>query len=129
MADVFTSASTELFKWVVSTLTRQGVNVGGTAAYPRAEVSTLTENGPSDKDNSVRSFALVLESISDRSLGEAYDINATNLALLQDADDTLDSYRIVGVVEGTISTMEDMGEASLVLYRVINNLTIYVSEI
>ena len=129
MADVFTSASTELFKWVVSTLTRQGVNVGGTAAYPRAEVSTLTENGPSDKDNSVRSFALVLESISDRSLGEAYDINATNLALLQDADDTLDNYRIVGVVEGTISTMEDMGEASLVLYRVINNLTIYVSEI
>lgn len=129
MADVFTSASTELFKWVVSTLTRQGVNVGGTAAYPRAEVSTLTENGPSDKDNSVRSFALVLESISDRSLGEAYDINATDLALLQDADDTLDNYRIVGVVEGTINTMEDMGEASLVLYRVINNLTIYVSEI
>lgn len=129
MADVFTSASTELFKCVVSTLTRQGVNVGGTAAYPRAEVSTLTENGPSDKDNSVRSFALVLESISDRSLGEAYDINATNLALLQDADVTLDNYRIVGVVEGTISTMEDMGEASLVLYRVINNLTIYVSEI
>lgn len=129
MADVYTSASTELFKWVVSTLTRQGVNVGGTAAYPRAEVSTLTENGPSDKDNSVRSSALVLESISDRSLGEAYDINATNLALLQDADDTLDNYRIVGVVEGTISTMEDMGEASLVLYRVINNLTIYVSEI
>ena len=45
----FISSLGAVYKALRSALTRKGINVGGTASYPRVEIHTITESAPMDK--------------------------------------------------------------------------------
>ncbi len=121
-------ACDELFRHLTRAMRRGGVNIGGTPGYPRAEISTVNEQAPLDKGGSVRQVAVTIDSMSSRSLGEAMGISQASLDRIRDAEDVTEHFRILGVTESTASTMEDMSDTQAVLYRVINNLTFYLSE-
>lgn len=118
----------ELFRHLVKAMSRDGVLVGKSPDYPRAEITSVNEQDALDKAGEVRTVAVTIDSMSARSLGEAMDISAGNLERIRDADDETEHFRILGVTESTASTMEDMTETSAVLYRVINNLTFYLTS-
>lgn len=118
----------ELFRHLVKAMTRDGVLVGEAPEYPRAEITSVNEQDALDKGGEVRQVAVTIDSMSSRSLGEAMDVSAGNLAGIRAAEDMTENFRILGVTESTASTMEDMTETSAVLYRVINNLTFYLQK-
>ena len=123
-----TQACDELFRHLTKAMRREGVSIGGTPGYPRAEISSVNEQDALDKGGEVRQITVTIDSMSSRSLGEAMDISQTNLDRIKDAEDETESFRILGVTESTASTMEDMSDTQAVLYRLINNLTFYLSE-
>lgn len=120
-------ACDELFRHLTKALQRKGVSVGSTAGYPRAEISSINEQSSLDKAGEVRQISVVIDAMSNKSLGEALAISQRNLDLIKEAEDTTDNFRILGVTESTAQTMEDMTETQAVLYRVINSLTFYLA--
>ena len=77
-----TSAYDAVYAAVVARLTREGVTVGKTAFLPRIEVHTVTEGQRQEKGGDVRTVDLTVESVSNRFLGEASQMNTENLRLL-----------------------------------------------
>ena len=80
------SAYRDLYTAIVSRLTRTGVNVGGTANYPRVEVHSFREQERLDKEGAIRQVTFTVESMSNTSLAEAVTMNEDNLRLLSQAD-------------------------------------------
>lgn len=122
-----TQACGELFRHLMRAMRRDGVNVGGTPGYPRTEITSVNEQAALDKDGDVRQVAVKIDSMSSRSLGEALAVSQENIDRIRAAEDVTEHFRIFGVVESTADTMEDMTETSAVLYRVISNLTFYLT--
>ena len=120
-------ACDELFRHLTRAMQRNGVFVGSTAGYPRAEIASINEQSGIDKGGEVRQILVSIDSMSNKSLGEALAISQRNLDLIKEAEDTTDNFRILGVTESTAQTMEDMTETQAVLYRVINSLTFYLA--
>ena len=121
-------ACDELFKHLTKAMQRKGVLIGGSPDYPRAEISNVNEQDTLDKGGSVRSIIITIDSMSAKSLGEALEISQANLDRIRAAQDETEHFRILGVTESTTNTMEETSETKVVLYRVINNLTFYLSE-
>ena len=107
---------------------RPGVIVGGSAGYPRAEIVSVNEQSVLDKGGEVRQVLVTIDSMSNKGLGEAFEINQGNLDRIKDADDSTSSYQILGVAEGNTTAREDMSDTQIVFYRVTNNLTFYLAK-
>lgn len=121
-------ACDELFKHLTKAMQRRGILVGSSPDYPRAEISSVNEQDTLDKGGSVRRIIVTIDSMSAKSLGEAMDISQSNLDKIKLANSEMEHFAIIGVTESTANTMEEMSDTKAVLYRVINNLTFYLSE-
>nr|DAI60455.1 MAG TPA: hypothetical protein [Caudoviricetes sp.] len=126
--DNHTQACDELFQHLMQAMRRSGVIVGGSAGYPRAEIVSVNEQSVLDKGGEVRQVLVTIDSMSNKGLGEAFEINQNNLDRIKDADDSTSSYQILGVTEGNTTAREDMSDTQVVFYRVTNNLTFYLTK-
>lgn len=127
--NIFRTAIAGLFKAVRSALVRQGVNVGGTAAYPRVELHSFVENSPADKEGRLRSIDLVVECISDKAVGETVDMLEQNIvALLSENGIGVQGFELVGIVPGQSRLLDEqeVNDQNRVIYRIIQNLTVWL---
>lgn len=126
--DRHSQACDELFRHLMQAMQRKGVIVGGSAGYPRAEIVSVNEQSVLDKGGEVRQVLVTIDSMSNKGLGEAFEINQNNLDRIKDADDSTSSYQILGVAESNTTAREDMSDTQVVFYRVTNNLTFYLAK-
>ena len=130
MAAGFFSAIGAVFKALRGRLNRSGVNVGGTADYPRVEIHTITESGWLDKTQSLKRITCVVECISARRMADVLEMNDENLRrMLEDSLNLDDGWHIVGIVEGQAQELTETSETQALLYRLMQNLTIYVQRL
>ena len=130
MANRITSALGAVYKGLVARLTRKGVAVGGTAAYPRVEVHSVIENEPMDKSGNIRSISCIVECISDERMADVMQMNEDNLTLLLSNALSLDKpWYIIHLQPGQLQELNEVSETNAVLYRLLQNMTIYVERI
>ena len=130
MAAGFFSAIGAVFKALRGRLNRSGVNVGGTADYPRVEIHTITESEWLDKGKTLKRITCVVECISARGMADVLEMNDENLRrMLEDSLNLDDGWHIVGIVEGQAQELTETSETQALLYRLMQNLTIYVQRL
>lgn len=123
------SALGAVYKALHSALTRKGVNVGGTAAYPRVEIHSIIESAALDKDGT-KSISCIVECISDRRMQDVLDMNEENLnRMVADALQLDAGWHIFGIVTGQVQELTESSETNALLYRLLQNVTIYVERI
>lgn len=129
MAAGFFSAIGAVFKALRGRLNRSGVNVGGTADYPRVEIHTITESEWLDKGKTLKRITCIVECISVRRMADVLEMNDENLRrMLEDSLNLDDGWHIVGIVEGQAQELTETSETQALLYRLMQNLTIYVQR-
>ena len=129
MATGLFSAIGAVFKALRGALTRSGVNVGGTADYPRIEIHTITESEWMDKTQSLKRITCVVECMSAKRMYDVLEMNEENLArLLSDSLTLGDDWHIVGIETGQARELTETTETQPVLYRLMQNVTIYVER-
>ena len=130
MATGLFSAIGAVFKAMRNALNRSGVNVGGTADYPRIEIHSITESEWLDKDKSLKRITCIIECISAKRMADVFDMNEENLRrLLEHSLNLEDDWHIVGIVEGQAQELTETSETQALLYRLMQNVTIFVERI
>ena len=123
------SAIGAIYKALVAKLTRKGVNVGGTAAYPRVEVHSVIEAPAMDKDGKIKSLTCTVECITEDKMSSVLQLNQDNLDLLLSNSLAIESpWHIIGIDAGTGQQVTEMSDTNTILYRIIQDLTIYVEQ-
>lgn len=123
------SALGAVFKGLRSALTRTGVNVGGTADYPRVEIHSITESEWMDKGWHKR-ITCVVECLSDRRIADVIEMNSENLhRMLTESIALNDQWKIVGIVAGQAQELTETTDTKAIIYRLLQNMTIYVERI
>ena len=122
-------ALAEVYKALRARLTRKGVFVGGTADYPRVEIHSVTESAWLDK-GSVKSVTCIVECISDRRMQDVQEMHEENLKrMLGDALALGGDWYIFGIVAGQVREMTETTETSAIIYRLLQDVTIYVESV
>lgn len=123
------SALGAVFKGLRSSLTRTGVHVGGTADYPRVEIHSITESEWLDK-GWLKRVNCIVECISDKRMADVVDMNKENLFRMLEKGMMLDEgWKITGVVTGQAQEMTETSDTNAIIYRLLQNMTIYVERI
>lgn len=129
MATGLFSAIGAVFKALRSALNRAGVNVGGTADYPRIEIHTITESEWLDKNKTLKRISCIVECMSTRRMADVFEMNDENLRrMLEDSLNLDNGWHIVSIVEGQSQELTESTETQALLYRLMQNLTIYVQR-
>jgi hypothetical protein len=129
MSNGLFSAIGATYKALVARLTRKGVHVGGTGAYPRVEVHSVIENPPMDKGGSIKSLTCTVECISEDRLASVLQMNADNLdLLLKDSLQIDQPWHIIGIDAGVAQQLTETSDTNAIIYRLIQDLTIYVER-
>ena len=123
-----TSAYDAVYAAVVARLTREGVTVGKTAFLPRIEVHTITEGQRQEKGGDVRTVDLTVESISNRFLGEATQMNEENLRLLTETPLALEGWHLVGVLPDQLQDMTEASDSDKIVYRLLQQISVIVQR-
>lgn len=124
----FFSALGNVYKAVRSALTRTGVYVGETAEYPRVEIHSITESEWLDK-GCLKSVSCIVECISDKRIADVIEMNAENLRRMLESQLNLDKgWKVVGVIPGQLQSLTETTETKEILYRLLQNVTIYVQR-
>jgi len=123
------SAYAPIYSAIVARLMRRGVTVGGTAALPRIEVHTITEGERQDKDGALRQLSLTVESISNKSMGDAVAMNDANLRLLTENDLAVEGWTVIGIVPTILQDLTEVSETQKVVYRQIQQFSIFVEQV
>lgn len=114
---------------VVARLRRPGVTVGGTAAYPRVEVHTITEQGWADKGMAVRQLTFTVESVGNASMAATIDLNDANMALLTGEPLAVgDGWRCLGVVPAQLQEMTETSDTNKIIYRILQSYTLWLER-
>lgn len=122
------SALGNVYKAVRSALTRTGVYVGETADYPRVEIHSITESEWLDK-GSLKTVSCIVECISDKRIADVIEMNAENLRRMLESQLNLDKgWKVVGVIPGQLQSLTETTETKEILYRLLQNITIYVER-
>lgn len=122
------SALGAVFKGLRASLTRSGVNVGGTADYPRIEIHSITESEWLDK-GSIKRITAVVECISNKRMTDVLEMNETNLArILGDKLMLSEGWKVSGVVTGQAQELTETSDTNAIIYRLMQNVTIYVER-
>ena len=122
------SALGNVYKAVRQALTRTGVYVGETAEYPRVEIHSITESEWLDK-GSLKSVSCIVECISDKRIADVIEMNAENLRRMLESQLNLDKgWKVVGVIPGQLQSLTETTETKEMLYRLLQNVTIYVQR-
>lgn len=130
MATGLFSAIGAVFKALRGALNRSGVNVGGTADYPRIEIHTITESEWLDKDWSLKRISCIVECISARRMSDVLEMNDENLRrMLKDSLHLDNGWHIVSIELGQAQELTETSETQALLYRLMQNVTIYVERV
>jgi hypothetical protein len=122
------SALGNVYKAVRQALTRTGVYVGETADYPRVEIHSITESEWLDK-GSLKTVSCIVECISDKRIADVIEMNAENLRRMLESQLNLDKgWKVVGVIPGQLQSLTETTETKEILYRLLQNVTIYVQR-
>lgn len=122
------SALGNVYKAIRSALTRTGVYVGETADYPRVEIHSITESEWLDK-GSLKTVSCIVECISDKRIADVFEMNAENLRRMLESQLNLDKgWMVVGVIPGQLQSLTETTETKEILYRLLQNVTIYVQR-
>ena len=122
-------ALAEIYKALRARLTRTGVHVGGTADYPRIEIHSITESAWLDK-GSVKSVSCIVECISNRRMQDVQEMQEENLKrMLGNALQLSDDWQVFGIVAGQVQEITEVSETNAIIYRLLQNVTIYVERI
>ena len=122
-------ALSEIYKALRARLTRTGVHVGGTADYPRIEIHSITESAWLDK-GSVKSVSCIVECISNRRMQDVQEMQEENLKrMLGNALQLSDDWQVFGIVAGQVQEITEVSETNAIIYRLLQNVTIYVERI
>ena len=122
------SALGAVFKGLRASLTRSGVNVGGTADYPRIEIHSITESEWLDK-GSIKRITAIVECISNKRMTDVLEMNETNLArILGDKLMLSEGWKVSGVVTGQAQEQTETSDTNAIIYRLMQNVTIYVER-
>jgi hypothetical protein len=125
----FISALGAVYKALVLGLTRKGVKVGGTASYPRVEVHSVIEGAPLDKGGNIKSLTCTVECISEDNLSSVLQMNSDNLALLLASSLNIDKpWHIISIDAGVAQQLTETSDTNAIIYRIIQDLTIYVEH-
>lgn len=125
----FFSAIGAVFKAMRSALNRAGVNVGGTAGYPRIEIHSITESEFLDKTNTLKRMTCIVECMSTERMADVFAMNEDNLKRMLEQSLNLDSgWHIVGIEPGQAQELTESTETQAILYRLMQNVTIYVER-
>ncbi len=127
----FTSAIAGIFKAIRSALLRDGVNIGGTANYPRVEIHSIVEDTPLTKDNSLRQITATIECVSAEKVADIVQLTEDNIDLLfADSALSLTGFDIVGIVPGQIRMFDEQEalDSTTVIYRMLQDVTITVEK-
>jgi hypothetical protein len=128
MASIISSIGSA-FKAIRAALLRKGVNVGDTAGYPRVEVHSITEGEPMDKGDMIRSLTCVVESIAESRLADTLAMNDENLSRLLSGSIGIDTpWVIIGIVRGQAQQVTETTETNAILYRLIQNITVFIEK-
>lgn len=123
------SALGAVFKGLRSVLTRTGVNVGGTADYPRVEIHSITESEWLDK-GWLKRITCIVECLSDKRIADVVEMNNENLMRMLEKSIALDKgWKIVGVVAGQAQELTETTDTKAIIYRLLQNMTIYVERV
>lgn len=130
MATGFMSALGSVYRALVARLTRKGVNVGGTAGYPRVEVHSIIENEPMDKGWNLRTISCIVECISKERMSDVMQMNEDNLSLILEQELNIsEPWAIIGIQPGQSQEITEVSETNAVLYRLLQNVIVYVERI
>lgn len=110
-------------------LAREGVNVGGTAGYPRVECHSFIENTPQDKEGSVRVLTCTVESMSTVSPEDAAEMNAGNLERLGSFTYEDTDFKVIGLVPTQLQDLTETSDPQKILHRVLQTIDIYVQQL
>ena len=122
------SALGAVFKGLRSALNRQGVNVGGTADFPRVEIHTISESEWLDK-GWLKRISCVVECMSDRRIADVVEMNEENLLRLMEKSIDLGSeWKIIGMVAGQAQELTETTDTKAIIYRLLQNMTVYVER-
>ena len=122
------SALGNVYKAVRQALTRTGVYMGETADYPRVEIHSITESEWLDK-GSLKPVSCIVECISDKRIADVIEMNAENLRRMLESQLNLDKgWKVVGVIPGQLQSLTETTETKEILYRLLQNVTIYVQR-
>jgi hypothetical protein len=123
------SALGAVFKGLRSVLTRTGVNVGGTADYPRVEIHSITESEWLDK-GWLKRITCVVECLSDKRIADVVEMNNENLVRMLENSIALDKgWKIVGVIAGQAQELTETTDTKAIIYRLLQNMTLYVERV
>lgn len=115
-----------IYNALVAQLTRQGVTIGKTAKYPRVEIHSIREQERLDKDGALRQINVTVESISNRSLGEATTMNEDNLRLLTENELELIGWTCLGILPVQLQDMTESSDTNKIIYRLLQEVAIYL---
>lgn len=119
-----------IYTALVERLTRQGVYIGSTATYPRVEIHSIREQERLDKDGALRQINLIVESISNKSLTQATQMNEDNLQLLTENDLNLgNDWTCIGILPVQLQDLTETSDTNKILYRLLQEVTIYLERV
>lgn len=118
-----------IYNALVAQLTRQGVTIGKTAKYPRVEIHSIREQERLDKDGALRQISVTVESISNRSLGEATTMNEDNLRLLTENELELTGWTCLGILPAQLQDMTESSDTNKIIYRLLQSFYIFIEKV
>lgn len=117
-----------IYNALVARLTRSGVIIGRTASLPRVEIHSIRENERLDKDGALRQLSVTVESMSNRSLGEAVTMNEDNLRLLTEYELELEGWTCLGVVPVLLQDLSETSDTNKIVYRLLQEFNIFLEK-
>lgn len=123
------SAYRDLYMALCDALYREGVNVGSTAGYPRVEINTIRENERLDKEGALRQVTVIVDSISNRKLGDAITMNEANLRLLTEHELQITGWNCLGVLPTQLQDLTETSDSNKIIYRLAQEFTIYLEKV
>lgn len=83
-----------------------------------------------DKEGIVRAITCIVESMSEDKIADVMQMNEGNLEhLVAQALNLGESWRIIDMMPGQLQQITESTETNKILYRLLQNLTIYVERI
>lgn len=118
-----------IYNALVARLSRSGVTVGKTSKMPRVEVHSIREGERLDKEGAIRQITLTVESMSNKSLGDAVTMNEDNLKLLTETELELEGWTCMGIVPTQLQDLTESSDTNKIVYRLLQEVTIFLEKV
>ena len=113
------SAEGQLRKAVIAALKAASLPVSKSVkAFPRIELTEVTESGTVDKGDDVRELGFVLEAISTSSYDEASELSeAAETLLVGQGTVTMDEFTAIDIYKELGTEIHEVGDADILIVR------------